>query len=115
MAKQQTFSMKDLRCEKVVVFKDRAEIKRSVQTRLHKGENEVVIGGVTHSMDRDSVRVEGQGKATVLDVVCQSKRVDSEKGSENTTERVKELRTELDRLESQQSINRYYSRIFMTT
>lgn len=106
MAKQQTFSMKDLPCEKVVVFKDRAEVKRLVVTRLNKGENELVISGVTNSIDRDSVRVEGHGKATVLDVVCQSKRVDSDKATDNTTERIKELKNELDRLESQQNINR---------
>ena len=106
MAKQQKFSMKDLRCEKVVVFKDRAEVKRSIQTCLHKGENEIVITGVSSSVDRDSVRVEGQGKATVLDVMCHSKRVDSDTASENSTERIKELKAELDCLEFQQNINK---------
>lgn len=109
MVDQQTFSMKELRCEKVVVFKDRAEVKRSVQTRLHKGENEIVIIGVSNSIDRDSVRVEGQGKATVLDVMCLSKRVDSDTASKNSTERIKELKDELDYLEFQQNINKLVS------
>ena len=105
-SKQLTFSMKDLPCEKVVVFKDRAEVKRSVKTNLKKGENEIVINGVTNSIDRDSVRVEGHGQATVLDVVCQSKHVEIEKAS-GDNDRIKELRAELDRLESQQESNRY--------
>ena len=103
--KQQTFTMKDLPCEKVVVFKDRAEVKRLVRTRLKKGENEIVINGVTNSIDRDSVRVEGHGQATVLDVVCQSKHVEVEK-ADGSNDRIKELKAELDRLESQQEANR---------
>lgn len=106
MANKQSFSMKDLKCEKVVVFKDRAEVKRTVETRLHQGENEIVLTGVTNSIDRDSVRVEGQGKATVLDVVCQSRRVESDKAADNTTDQIKQLKNELDRLESEQSVNR---------
>lgn len=106
-ANKQTFSMKELPFEKVVVFKDRAEVKRLVKTRLNKGETEIVLTDVTNSIDRDSVRVEGHGKATVLDVVCQSKRVDSDKAASNTTERIKELKNELDQLESQQTVNRF--------
>ena len=69
------FSIKDLPCEKVVVYQDRAEIKRLIRTKLKKGENELVINNVSNNIDQDSVRVEGQGNATVLDVVCQNKRV----------------------------------------
>lgn len=106
-SKQQTFSMKDLPCEKVVVFKDRAEVRRSLRTRLNKGENEIIINGASQVIDRDSVRVEGHGHATVLDVVCQSKRVDSSTAADATTTQIKELKGELDQLESQQETNRY--------
>lgn len=109
--KQLKFSMKDLNCRKVVVFKDRAEVKRTMKTILKKGENELVISGVTNCIDRDSVRVEGHGQATVLDVVCQSKHVEVEK-AEGNNDRIKELKAELDRLESQQEMNRYYTAKF---
>jgi chromosome segregation ATPase len=104
-ATQQTFSMKDLACEKVVVFKDRAEIRRIIKTKLKKGENELIINSITNSIDQDSVRVEGLGNATVLDVVCQNKRV--ELNNSSTNDKIKDLKKELDALESNQEVNRY--------
>ena len=45
------FSIKDLPCEKVVVYQDRAEIKRLIRTKLKKGENELVINNVSNNID----------------------------------------------------------------
>lgn len=103
----QTFSMKDLPCEKVVVFKDRAEITRVIKTKLNKGENELIINSITNSIDQESVRIEGIGSATtVLDVICQNKRV-VELSSNSNDEKIKNLKTELDTLESKQETNQY--------
>ena len=93
------FSIKDLPCEKVVVYQDRAEIKRLIRTKLKKGETELVINNVSNNIDQDSVRVEGQGNATVLDVVCQNKRV-VETDDSITNEKVKQLKNEIRDLET---------------
>ena len=37
------FSVKDLPCESVVVYQDRAEVKRLIKTKLSKGENELIL------------------------------------------------------------------------
>jgi hypothetical protein len=92
-------SMKDLPCEKVVVYQDRAEIKRLIRTKLKKGENELVINNISNNIDQDSVRVEGRGDATVLDVVCQNKRV-IETNDSITNEKVKEIKNEIKELET---------------
>ncbi len=93
------YSIKDLPCEKVVVYQDRAEVKRLIKTKLKKGENELVINNVSYNIDQDSVRVEGRGDATVLDVVCQNKRV-VETNDSITNEKVKEIKNEINELET---------------
>ena len=103
VAKNQKFSMKDLSCDKVVVYQDRAEVKRLIKTKLIKGENELVINNVSTNIDQDSVRVEGLGDASVLDVVCQNKRV-IETEDKNTNEKVKDLKNEIKELETNQEI-----------
>ncbi len=56
MAARQTFSMKSLVCDKVVVFTDRAEVRRTLKLILNEGENEIVISNVANLIDQDSVR-----------------------------------------------------------
>jgi uncharacterized protein (TIGR02231 family) len=94
---KQIFSMKDLHCKSVVIFRDRAEVKRLLKATLKKGENEINLNNLANVFDHDSVRVEGHGDASVLDVVCQEKSV--EKVDANKHEKVKELETEIKSLE----------------
>jgi hypothetical protein len=54
--KSQSFQIKSLQCENVVVFTDRAEVKRLLKVKLEKGENELVISNVSNLIDQDSVR-----------------------------------------------------------
>ena len=42
----------------VVVYRDRAEVKRTVPVRLSAGENEVVINGLADCIDKNSIRWE---------------------------------------------------------
>jgi hypothetical protein len=98
---KQIFSMKELKCEKVVVFTDRAEVRRLVKTKLKKGENELLLSGVSSQIDRDSVRVEGHGEATVVDVVCQSRHVVESSKTDHSDSKVKELKNEIKDLEDQ--------------
>lgn len=89
--------MKDQKCEKVIVFQDRAEVKRSIQTKIKKGENEIIINNVSNFIDEDSIRVEGQGDSVVLDVVCQSKIVEAHDLENNP--KAKELQQLIKQLE----------------
>lgn len=100
---KQTFSIRDQPCVKVVVFTDRAEVQRTLKTKLKLGENELTITAISNSIDRDSVRVEGRGAASVLDVVCQDKHVQSE-NLDNISAREKELKSELQDLEAKRDI-----------
>ena len=49
----QKFSMKDLPCQKVVVYEDRAEVKRSIKTKLNQGEHTIVITNVSSNIDKE--------------------------------------------------------------
>jgi len=92
---QHKFLMTDLPCQQVVVFTDRAEVKRSLKAKLIKGENEIAISRVSDQIDTDSVRVEGVGKATVIDVICERKYVTTENvaSSEKTGELLEHIKS----------------------
>lgn len=93
------FSLKDLQCEQVVIFQDRAEVKRVLKTSIQKGEHEIVLTNVSSSIDQDSVRVEGRGNACVLDVICESKSVLINQNE--TNEKLKEAKLEIKQIENQ--------------
>eukprot|EP00238_Polyblepharides_amylifera_P001137 CAMPEP_0196572524 /NCGR_PEP_ID=MMETSP1081-20130531/2567_1 /TAXON_ID=36882 /ORGANISM="Pyramimonas amylifera, Strain CCMP720" /LENGTH=732 /DNA_ID=CAMNT_0041889879 /DNA_START=72 /DNA_END=2270 /DNA_ORIENTATION=+ len=59
----------DCLVDRVVVYQDRADVTRIVEVEVQPGESEVVITGLTHSMQADSARVTGRGEATILEVV----------------------------------------------
>ena len=42
--------------QSVVVYRDRAEVKRIVHATLAAGENEVLVTGLAECMDKNSVR-----------------------------------------------------------
>lgn len=104
---QQTFSIREQACVKVVVFTDRAEVQRSLKTKLKKGENELLINSISSSIDRDSIRVEGHGgDASVLDVICQNRRVQSE-NLDNISDLEKVLKNEIVELEAKRDSTNY--------
>ena len=90
---KETFNMRNLTCASVVVFADRVEVKRLLRTRLKRGESELLITGITNSIEMKSVRVEGRSDAMVLDVVCQAKQVKLKES--DTTEAVQVSRLEI--------------------
>ena len=51
--------VKDCTIRSVVVFKDRAEVKRVVLASLVAGENEIIIGGLAECVDKNSIRYGG--------------------------------------------------------
>jgi hypothetical protein len=103
IVKKQSYSMKDLKCESVVVYKDRAEVRRSLKTVLNKGENEILINSITNLIDKDSVRIKGSvggsenQAATVLDVICQNRRV--QLGQSDSNENIKQKTNDLNLLQ----------------
>ncbi|KAI6189296.1 Protein F37C4.5 [Aphelenchoides fujianensis] len=80
----------------VTVFTDRAELKRVFTVELHPGFNNVVINNVCSSIEPDSIRVEGKGKATIHEVQY---KVDHATDSETDTPQVRKLVEELEELE----------------
>ncbi|CAD6192444.1 unnamed protein product [Caenorhabditis auriculariae] len=62
------FEVRDLEIQKVVVFSDRAEIKRLARVQLNAGTNEVHVKNLTSSLLPDSLRVDGRGKAQIHEV-----------------------------------------------
>ncbi|KAF9473010.1 hypothetical protein BDN70DRAFT_886320 [Pholiota conissans] len=53
---------------KVNIYSGRAEITRHFVFSIQQGQNQVVILGLPDSLQQDSVRVEGRGKASIHDV-----------------------------------------------
>jgi hypothetical protein len=72
--KQQKFSIKDLPCSKVIVYKDRAEVQREIKTNLKRGETKIEIDSLSPCMDIESVRVEvSYGNGILIDVIVNDK------------------------------------------
>ncbi|CAB3399105.1 unnamed protein product [Caenorhabditis bovis] len=61
--------MRDQPITKLVIFNDRAEVRRHITVELKKGFNEVNVNNHVSSLVHDSLRVEGRGKAVIHDVV----------------------------------------------
>lgn len=95
-----SFSIKDQKCVQVVVFQDRAEVKRAIKTKLKAGESEIIITGLSNHVEEDSIRVEGTGNAKILDVVCQNERVEAK---DISNEKAKILLDEIKSLEAEKA------------
>ena len=49
--------VKEAPLHSVVVYRDRAEVKRSVSVKLEAGENEVAVSGLAECVDKNSIRL----------------------------------------------------------
>jgi hypothetical protein len=68
----QTFNIKDLPTKSVVLFPTRAHVTREINdVRLKPGANEVEIIGLSPTVDEQSIQIEGQGTATIIDMTVQ--------------------------------------------
>eukprot|EP00241_Pyramimonas_parkeae_P003088 CAMPEP_0114261082 /NCGR_PEP_ID=MMETSP0058-20121206/20900_1 /TAXON_ID=36894 /ORGANISM="Pyramimonas parkeae, CCMP726" /LENGTH=699 /DNA_ID=CAMNT_0001376499 /DNA_START=166 /DNA_END=2265 /DNA_ORIENTATION=- len=92
----------DFAVHEVVVFPDRADVLRKIKVNLVKGENELVIQGITNSMVRDSVRVAGTGDATILEVMETDSWTD-QSDEANRTATMQALRVQLEEAEKRTS------------
>lgn len=67
-ANAQTVTEVESRIREVTVFLNRAQIVREVKARLNAGETNLVIGGLTSSLDPQSIQVAGGGNAIILGI-----------------------------------------------
>uniref|UniRef100_A0A1X7VAE9 DUF4139 domain-containing protein n=1 Tax=Amphimedon queenslandica TaxID=400682 RepID=A0A1X7VAE9_AMPQE len=108
---KQSFDIKSCSMHSVVVYKDRAEVRRNLPLRLEAGgETEVLLTGLSSSIDSDSIRVEGSGNATILDVIYETKSeepLDNDGKKEEIdglSEEIKDKKKELTTIEFQQML-----------
>ncbi|CAJ0603869.1 unnamed protein product [Cylicocyclus nassatus] len=89
---------RDQQLARVVVFNDRAELKRVVECELKPGLNDVYLENVTNHIIYDSVRVDGRGDGFIHDVQLQDKSVTPE---DTDSPKAKELRTNIEQKEQE--------------
>ncbi|KHJ98234.1 hypothetical protein OESDEN_01786 [Oesophagostomum dentatum] len=90
------FEAADLPTRNVVVYSDRAEVKRVVKASLAKGTNEIIIQNVSAVIEPQSVRVDGRG-VLIQEVQYQEMPIDTEQ----ETEKIRALEREKVNLESE--------------
>lgn len=94
-----TFKAHDLKISSVIVYRDRAEVKRVVKAVLEAGSNQVVIENISQNADGDSIIVNGRGDAVIHEVqVNDVPTLPDEKSSP----KIQELRDQLKSLENEQ-------------
>lgn len=57
LALREVFQAKEAEIHSVTVYRDRAEVKRSVRVRLEAGESEIVVSGLPACTDKNSIRL----------------------------------------------------------
>ncbi|KAG6846856.1 hypothetical protein H0H93_011403, partial [Arthromyces matolae] len=77
-------SVDDSKILKVSLYSGRAEVTRLFKFSVKTGQNHVSINGLPNVLDRDSIRVEGRGNATIHDVTLS----DIPKAPDTTTSEV---------------------------
>lgn len=90
----------------VTVYPGQARVTRRTEVSLTAGEQRVEIGGLPLALQRDSVRVSGQGEATVLgvDVVAQRHSTSPDATVADLLQRLREMEGALRELEDNVAI-----------
>jgi uncharacterized protein (TIGR02231 family) len=83
----------------VTVFVDGARTTRRGTAKLTKGEQHLLLSGITHHAQEDSFRVKGRGHAVILGIEVRSKKEVFEPEGD-----LEELRTKLERLEDERLV-----------
>lgn len=67
------FDASELFTKHVTVYTDRAEVKKLIHVNLTKGPNDLIVRNLSPSIQSDSIRVDGLGKAIILEVQYKEK------------------------------------------
>ena len=57
LALREVFQAKEAEIHSVTVYRDRAEVKRSVRVRVEAGENEIILTGLPVCTEKNSIRL----------------------------------------------------------
>ncbi|KAA8570608.1 hypothetical protein EYC84_000007 [Monilinia fructicola] len=69
MTSKQEFRVRDLSTRSVLIFPTRAQIVRDIRDiTLQTGTNQIIIDGLAPTIDEHSIKVEGNGSATITEV-----------------------------------------------
>ncbi|TGO22711.1 hypothetical protein BPAE_0158g00300 [Botrytis paeoniae] len=69
MSSKQEFRVRDLSTRSVLIFPTRAQIVRDIRDiTLQTGTNQIIIDGLAPTIDEHSIKVEGNGSATITEV-----------------------------------------------
>ncbi|MDX2303162.1 MAG: mucoidy inhibitor MuiA family protein [Microscillaceae bacterium] len=98
----------DSKIEQVIVFVDGAQIIRKAQTQLTAGKNELVIRGISPYLLKESIRLEAEGKLTVLSVVHQPNHLVQQKKREEIDELEKQMVKINEQLAQEESLMSVY-------
>ncbi|VDK51103.1 unnamed protein product [Anisakis simplex] len=80
----------------VIVYCDRAEVKRIVRCNLQEGRNEIIVKNVSSVIERQSLRVDGHGKAQILDVLYQEVSLDVNSDENDKIVELEDSKNELE-------------------
>ncbi|KAI1732971.1 protein F37C4.5 [Ditylenchus destructor] len=97
----QTFAISELPVKNVVVYLDRAEVKRVVRTKVLAGRNRFVIKNISPVIESQSIRVEGQ-KSALISEVCYLELPCSE--VKDSDSKLNSLESEKCRLENEKTL-----------
>ncbi|XP_011409112.1 PREDICTED: uncharacterized protein LOC105316022, partial [Amphimedon queenslandica] len=91
----------------VVVYADRAEVTREISLKdVEAGENEVTLNNISKVIDKDSVRIDGTGAASIMEVSFQDIPVTEEQDNQSELkEEVHQLEEELTELDKKFNIS----------
>ncbi|XP_067951619.1 protein F37C4.5-like isoform X2 [Watersipora subatra] len=84
------YDVKDLDILTVKVYKDRAEVTRSIKVSVSKGQAEILVEKLSSYCDLDSIRVEGKGNASITEVTSVEKLEEAPKMDESEVKSLQE-------------------------
>uniref|UniRef100_A0A0M3IEB1 DUF4140 domain-containing protein n=1 Tax=Ascaris lumbricoides TaxID=6252 RepID=A0A0M3IEB1_ASCLU len=87
---------RSLPTKSVVVYGDRAEVKRIVKCDLYSGRNELIIQNVSAVIERQSLRVDGRDAATIQEVRYQESPIDANSNENDEVHELEERKSELE-------------------
>uniref|UniRef100_A0A0N5ARG6 DUF4139 domain-containing protein n=1 Tax=Syphacia muris TaxID=451379 RepID=A0A0N5ARG6_9BILA len=98
-----TLNARKLRTASVIVYSDRAEVKKIVSVDVKKGINEVILKNISSVVERQSLRVDVSGTVSIQEVQYQEMPLDSNSPENNSVSnlfKIRKLEEEKNDLES---------------